>query len=163
MFEDKPKGRGGQIMAPCPTPEQRLVGLMERSHRSKPKMFPSDLAAAARYWMAHQEPYNATDEKASQMPSGVWETPYHNRVCRTLSIFLGLSDLQQQAVIDNCHIMPWRGDNVPFYLETLGEHRRMLRDPAKYMAELKDKLRAGKKAMQAPPLADDDAQSRKPL
>lgn len=158
----KPKKNHDPIDHTCPTPIEALISCMESSHRRIPKMFPADRREAAIFWINHQEKRDDYSE-AAKKEGVVWVTPYHDRLCRTLRIFLSLNDLHQAYVIEYAKIVPWRGDTIDFYQLAVKEEVLRLKDPKGYVEATLRSMKAFKfKPLPAAP-ADPDEQAKRPL
>jgi len=112
----------------CPTPVDTLAKLMASSSRRRPKMFPADNREAAIFWINHQEPKDDYTEAATKEGNS-WKTPYHDRLARTLRIFLAMNDLHQTFVIQYTKTIPWRGEDHDYYHLVVKENQRMQGDP----------------------------------
>ncbi len=106
-----------------------------------PEGFPIDPIAAAKFWLAHQEPA----DKPRELPRlesfegrKVWKTPYHDRVSSTLKIFIGLDRPQQVYVIEHVRKgIPWRGDSMQMYTMIVEQHELMMQDKDAYIGKAK--------------------------
>ena len=140
MFNDKPQ----TIENRPPDLIDVLSRIMMRS-KHKPRMFPSDPRAAASYWIAHQEPaceHTEAVERVDQGDKSYWKTPYHDRLCGTLKIFLKLKSPQQIFVIE--HIdrgIPWRGDSIEMFNLIIVETQKMQAGKEAYIEKAFEVLR----------------------
>lgn len=131
-------------MIPMPDPVEALMKILKRwsdAGKAKPKMFPGTVQAAAEYWVSRQEPpidYKEDMVKITD-PRGVhigWETPYADRVCRTLKKFLRQKHIHQLFIIEAIERgIPWRGDDMRMFTEIVKEADQMLADPDAYKAK----------------------------
>jgi hypothetical protein len=158
----KPAKSSEPIDLGCPTPVEALMAVMARSTRNKPKMFPADRREAAIFWIQHQEPAIEHAERARKEGTS-WVTPYHDRLCRTLRIFLGFNNLHQTLVIEYAKTVPWRGDAIDFYNIAIKQELLRQKNPKAYV-EATFKAMHDFKFNQLPSAPDDpDQQAKRPL
>jgi len=105
--------------------------------KRRPKMFPGTVREAAQYWIEHQETPDDYKEGVTKIIKNGeligYETPYHDRLERTLRKFLTLSPLHQAFVIDSVDKgVPWRGDEIHIYTNIVKEGFKFLADPEAY-------------------------------
>lgn len=120
-----------------------LMQILKRhseKNRRKPKMMPGTTREAAQYWIDHQEPPNDFKEAVTEnFKNGVltgYDTPYHDRLARTLRSFLWLKAVHQAYVIDAAERkIWWRGDDMDMFPMIVKETDEMLKDPAAYDAK----------------------------
>ena len=121
-------------------PEGVLIKILKRHSdkgRRKPKMFPATVLTAAQYWMSHQEPPDDYREGVTEIRKNDqlvgYETPYHNRLARTLRAFLSLKHIHQVAVIDAAERkIYWRGEDMDFFPKYVKEAEEMAKDIKAY-------------------------------
>jgi len=158
--------RDEQIDLTCPTPVDTLAQVMAGSSRRRPKMFPIDNRDAAIFWINHQEKRDDYAEAATR-EGATWKTPYHDRLTRTLRIFLGLNDLHQAFVIEYTKTIPWRGDDIDLYQIVVKETQLMAGDPNGYIQKtlkaMKDFNFSRVPDMPNTSAGEADEQSKKPL
>ena len=114
--------------------------------RRKPKMFPSDVAAAAQFWVSHQPPPDDYSEPMTEIRKNDevvgYNAPYHDRVIKTLRVFLGLKDIHQVFIIDCIDKgMQYRGEDMSVFPEIAKQYEIMWKDPEKYKADASKHLR----------------------
>jgi hypothetical protein len=108
----------------CPTPEEVIADYLSQTKLRVPDGMPSDGFQAARWWMARQAPGDPFSEAATPPPKkgGDWATPYHDRLVYTLRKFLKLKRVHQVYVIEHIENgVPWRGDDIDFYIKIVEE------------------------------------------
>ena len=141
-----------------PTPEQEIEKILKRHSklgRRKPKMMPADPFQAARWWMAHQEQPDEYREAVQKLGNNRYETPYHDRLCRTLRKFLRLKHIHQLYIVESIDRgIPWRGDDIDFFTDVVKEHDKMQAAIAagkkdEYITEGFRKMRQTLRGMQA--------------
>jgi len=116
--------------------------------KNKPQMMPSDPRAAAKYWIAHQEPANEFTERTEYVIQGdksFWKTPYHDRLVANARAFMGMKKIEQVFIID--HIgrgIPWRGDNMEMYKMIVDETLLMQENPQAYIEGALQKMKSFK-------------------
>ena len=126
-----------------------LMKLLERHANKgfrKPKMFPRTLREAAQYWIDHQEEPDDYKEAVTELTKNGeltgYDTPYHDRLVRTLRIFLMLSDIHQAFVIDCVEKgMAYRGEDMRIYPEIAKQYEIMWKDPEAYKEKASQHLR----------------------
>ena len=133
---------------PSPTDDlMRILRHWSDSGKRKPTMFPSTLQKAAEYWMEHQEPPidYAEDMQKIISPKGEhvgWETPYADRVCRTLRKFLRQKKIHQLFIIEAIERgIPWRGDEIGIFTEIVKEADQFHADPVAYKEKHSEQIR----------------------
>jgi len=117
-----------------------LITILKRhsaKNRRKPKMMPSTVREAAQYWIDHQEPPNDYKEAVTENhKNGTltgYDTPYHDRLARTLRSFLGLRSIYQAVVIDAAERgIYWRGEDMDIFPKIIIESDEMAKDPDGY-------------------------------
>ena len=117
---------------------QKILRHHTDSNRRRPKMFPSAVREAAQYWLDHQEPPDDYREGVREIRSNgtliAYETPYHDRVARTLKKFLALKELHQVYIIEAIEAgTPWRGDEIWSFKDIVREAEKMRQDPKAYI------------------------------
>jgi len=121
-------------------PEGVLIKILKRhseTGRHKPKMFPVTVLAAAQYWMSHQEPPDDYKEGVTEIFKNAvlvgYNTPYHDRLARTLKKFLRQNDIFQALIIDAAERkIYWRGDDMDMFAKIIKEADIMAKDPEAY-------------------------------
>jgi hypothetical protein len=124
----------------------RILNHHATKGRRKPKMFPSDVNEAARFWVSHQRaPDDYTEAMTEIRKNGElvgYHAPYHDRVVKTLRVFLGLKEIHQVFVIDCIDKgMDYRGEDMVMYTEIAKQFEIMWKDPEKYKADASKHLR----------------------
>jgi hypothetical protein len=114
--------------------------------KSRPKMFPGTVREAAQYWIGHQPPPDDYREGVKKIIKNEelvgYETPYHDRLARTLCRFLVQKHIHQLFIIEAIERgIPWRGDEIGIYTEIVKEADKMLKDPESYIEEAWVKLK----------------------
>lgn len=114
--------------------------------RRKPKMFPSNVGDAAKFWIDHQPPPDDFSEAMTPIYKNDdlvgYDAPYHDRVIKTLRVFLGLKDIHQVFVIDCIDKgMTYRGEDMQMYTEIAKQHEIMWKDPEAYKEKASQHLR----------------------
>jgi hypothetical protein len=117
-----------------------LMNILKRHSdkgRRKPKMFPGTVREAAQYWISHQENPDERKEQVTEIKVNGeivgYETPYHNRLAKTLLRFLSQKEIHQVFIIEAIERgIPWRGDEPDIFVHIVKEGDKFLADPAAY-------------------------------
>lgn len=117
-----------------------------RKGRRKPKMFPSDPKEAAKFWLNHQRPADDYTEAMTPHYNNYelmgFSAPYHDRVVKTLRVFLGLKEIHQVFIIDCVGKgMEWRGEDMAIYPDIAKQYEEMWKDVDAYKAKAGECLR----------------------
>ena len=117
---------------------QKILRNHSDKNRRRPKMFPNTVREAAQYWLDHQAPPDDHKEAVKEIRVNgdlvAYETPYHDRVARTLKKFLALKEIHQEFIIEAIENgCPWRGDEIWSYKDIVRESEIMHRDPKAYI------------------------------
>ena len=116
------------------TVQQRLAKEFDRIGLRNIPELPQNMQEAIKYWLLMNEPperYEAPKQLPVQGRQDAmrWECPYHDRLVYTLRAFHRLSSPHRQIVMAGVlgEQVPWRGDEVDFYLTVIDEHKKMLK------------------------------------
>lgn len=116
-----------------------LVKVIEKSKKRIPGCMPARSFDAAHWWIGLQEPpHPSRDLPVPTVKDGFtkgWSTPYHDRLVMTLSIFLAMSEPHQTYIVEGIKSgVPWRGDDVNSYVMIVDQHKEMVKDRHRYVA-----------------------------
>ena len=115
------------------TIENRLFDELSKIGLDRLPELPQHMPQAIEYWIKFNEPYDVYTEKPRLVPvqgkedKARWMLPYLDRLVYTLRKFANLTSKDRQIVIAGVieEKVPWRGDDLDFYLKVVDESLKM--------------------------------------